>query len=446
MNGIQMLDFEPLTIPVSAEDPSGPDLDSEGNAEYLNFFAGTEPLLPMSYFEVVKPSGERGRFDPKAVDFETPLAAAKPLLTRTRDLRVLVLLAKLSILNRDLTGFTRCLVAIASLLETQWATVHPRDDNGDFTYRAVTIESLDVLPTVVNPLQFQPLIDNRRYGVISYRSYQVAKGEIASTEEADLDLATIERIVAETDLDILKTISTKLNELAAVIARIKTIWLDKAGPSRPLGLERVAGTVDGIASWLQQLVRQRDPAAVELSQDGPAASSNGEIPGEASELAQVGTVKSQAQAAAALEAIAEYFARSEPSNPALLLVRQAHEMVGKSFVEVMRMLVPAHVEAAAINIGRDKFFDLPIERMAVLPAPEAPSPVNGTGEQDVVFSTETRAQALLLLNHVATFFRSTEPSSPIPFLIDRARELAQRDFLSLLQDVLPEGALKTFNS
>ncbi|HEX2631743.1 MAG TPA: type VI secretion system ImpA family N-terminal domain-containing protein, partial [Bradyrhizobium sp.] len=301
MNGIQMLDFEPLTIPVSAEDPSGPDLDSEGNAEYLNFFAGTEPLLPMSYFEVVKPSGERGRFDPKAVDFETPLAAAKPLLTRTRDLRVLVLLAKLSILNRDLTGFTRCLVAIASLLETQWATVHPRDDNGDFTYRAVTIESLDVLPTVVNPLQFQPLIDNRRYGVISYRSYQVAKGEIASTEEADLDLATIERIVAETDLDILKTISTKFNELAAVIARIKTIWLDKAGPSRPLGLERVAGTVDGIASWLQQLVRQRDPAAVELSQDGPAASSNGEIPGEASELAQVGTVKSQAQAAAALE-------------------------------------------------------------------------------------------------------------------------------------------------
>jgi type VI secretion system protein ImpA len=157
-------------------------------------------------------------------------------------------------------------------------------------------------------------------------------------------------------------------------------------------------------------------------------------------------VKSQAQAAAALQAIAEYFARSEPSNPALLLVRQAHEMVGKSFVEVMRMLVPAHVEAAAINIGRDKFFDLPIERMAVLPAPEVPSPVNGTCAQDIVFSTETRASALLLLNHVATFFRSTEPSSPIPFLIDRARELAQRDFLSLLQDVLPEGALKTFNS
>src|SRR3954454_18460041 len=147
MNGIRMLDFEALTIPVSADDPSGPDLDADGNAEYLNFFAGTEPLLPMSYFEVVKPSGERGRFDPKAVDFEAQVSAAKPVLMRTRDLRVIVLLAKLSILNRDLSGFSRCLSAVASLLETQWSTVHPRDDNGDFTYRAVTIESLDVLPT-----------------------------------------------------------------------------------------------------------------------------------------------------------------------------------------------------------------------------------------------------------------------------------------------------------
>ena len=53
---------------------------------------------------------------------------------------------------------------------------------------------------------------------------------------------------------------------------------------------------------------------------------------------------------------------------------------------------------------------------------------------------------LARLQHVAAFFRTSEPSSPIPFLIDRARELAQRDFLNLLQDVLPEGALKQFDS
>jgi type VI secretion system protein ImpA len=34
-----------------------------------------------------------------------------------------------------------------------------------------------------------------------------------------------------------------------------------------------------------------------------------------------------------------------------------------------------------------------------------------------------------------------EPSSPVPYLLDRARNLATRDFLSLLQDVLSEEAI-----
>jgi type VI secretion system protein ImpA len=72
-------------------------------------------------------------------------------------------------------------------------------------------------------------------------------------------------------------------------------------------------------------------------------------------------------------------------------------------------------------------------------------PVSEPAEPDVAFCAPNRATALALLQHVAGFFRNSEPSSPIPFLIDRARELAQRDFLNLLQDVLPEGALKQFD-
>ena len=86
---------------------------------------------------------------------------------------------------------------------------------------------------------------------------------------------------------------------------------------------------------------------------------------------------------------------------------------------------------------------LPIERMAEL----ATSSSSGIESevQDTVFSAENRAQALGLLAKAAAFFRTAEPSSPIPFLVDRARDLAQRDFLSLLNDVLPEGALKTID-
>ncbi|MFB9269877.1 type VI secretion system ImpA family N-terminal domain-containing protein [Bradyrhizobium erythrophlei] len=434
-----MLDVAFLTQPVTAEDPCGPDLDATGDVQYLNFFAAAESLLPMSYFEVVNAHGERGRFDPKAIDFAGQFTAAQPLLARTRDLRLTLLLAKFSILNRDLDGFLSCLKATAVLLREQWEAVHPRGENDDYALRAVTVEAIDVFPTVINPLQFLPLIENRRHGSLNYRAYQVAKGEIpAADADVDMpDLGTIERIVSETDLDTLKTVSARCSAVAAEIAGIKAIWHEKLNSGQPLSLDRLSGVANGMAAWLAGLVAARDPTAT-AAPVNDATQVDVQAPVEIT-----GAVVSPAQASAALAATADYFARMEPSNPALLLVRQAQEMVGKSFIEVMRMLVPSLVESAAINIGRDKVFDLPIERMAELATACSPAAANDT--QDIVFTIENRTQALDLLAKVASFFRAAEPSSPIPFLVDRARDLAQRDFLSLLNDVLPEGALKTID-
>ena len=434
-----MLDVASLTQPIAADDPCGPDLDAIGDVQYLNFFAGAESLLPMSFFEVVNANGERGRFDPKAVDFAGQFAAAQPILARTRDLRLNLLLAKFSILNRDLDGFLCCLKATNLLLREQWEAVHPKGEDGDYALRAVTVEAIDVFPTVINPLQFVPLIENRRHGNLNYRAYQIAHGEIpAGDADADgPDLAAIERIVSETDLDTLKATSGRCSAVAAEIAGIKQTWHEKLNAGQPISLDRLSGLVNGMAAWLAGLVASRDQAAIAATAEdvGPVDT---QAPSDTT-----GVVTSSAQASAALAAVAGYFARMEPSNPALLLVRQAQEMVGKSFIEVMRMLVPAHVESAAINIGRDKVFDLPIERMAELATSLSSTAENNT--QDIVFSVESRAQALGLLAKVASFFRTAEPSSPIPFLADRARDLAQRDFLSLLNDVLPEGALKTID-
>lgn len=440
-----MLDFDTLTQPLTPDAPCGPDLDAEGDIQYLNFLAGAEPILPSSYFDVVKSTGERGRFDPKSVDFETHFTAVKPLLARTRDLRLTVLLAKLSILNKDLPSFVVCVRAISALLENQWEEVHPRGEDGDYSYRAVTVEAIDVMPTVVNPLQFLPLIENRRYGSVTFRAYMTANGQIASSDDADLDLSTIARIVSETDLDILKSTSTTFSELAALIAGIQKTWRQNSNSAQPLSFEKLSAAVADISAWLSDIVRNREPGAVEAFAVSADPGEEQAAPGSPPQTGSA-TLTSPGAASAALAAIAGYFAKSEPSNPALLLVRQAQEMVGKSFVEVIRMLVPEHVEAAAVNIGRGQFFNLPIERMAALLGDSEMAAACEFQDQGFVFAVESRAQALALLGQVAGYFKTTEPSSPIPFLADRARELAQRDFLSLLQDVLPEGALKTIDN
>ena len=58
------------------------------------------------------------------------------------------------------------------------------------------------------------------------------------------------------------------------------------------------------------------------------------------------------------------------------------------------------------------------------------------------YDIQTRSQAIALLEQVQRYFRASEPSSPVPMLCERARALAERDFMGVLRDVLPKAALK----
>jgi type VI secretion system protein ImpA len=158
---------------------------------------------------------------------------------------------------------------------------------------------------------------------------------------------------------------------------------------------------------------------------------------------------SLADATSALAAIADYYSRREPSSPTLPLVRQARDLVGKSFLEVMTILVPSQVEKAAFQIGTDQVFDLPVGRLsghsAVASAGNDSQDMQSGETPGPRYRVESRAQAIALLDGVQRYFRVSEPSSPVPMLCERARTMAERDFMSVLRDVLPKAALRNVN-
>jgi len=124
--------------------------------------------------------------------------------------------------------------------------------------------------------------------------------------------------------------------------------------------------------------------------------------------------------------------------------------MGKSFLEVMRILVPSQVDKAVIAIGRDQVFDLPVERLSAFAAipknPQADGSPPADGSAARRFAANNRADAIRLLEQIGAFYRVAEPSSPVPFFTERARSLMERDFLSLLKDILPKAALKSIGA
>jgi type VI secretion system protein ImpA len=424
-----------LCTPFSDADPCGPDLDMEGDSDYLNFFAGVEGVLPITFFSVEDGSP----FDRSTVDLKSQVEAIKPLLARTRDIRLLILQARLSILNKDLGGFAQNLAATAYWLDKFWSVVHPRPLPGD-SARSGAVSTLE-LPTVIFPLQYAPLVESRRHGAISYRTWMIATAEVKPrTGEVQLPQAIVTEAISAASPEVLAAARKNIALVKTSLDSIRNVFLANGESA---GLDKLSALVATIRAFIDP---QATAAEAGAQTDGADADLAGAAAGEAGPAPT-----SLAQASEALAAIADYYSRSEPSSPILLLVRQAHHLIGKSFFEVMNILIPAHVEKAAFQIGADQFFDLPLEKLSnfaeVPPAPGDGQSVEESGAEGPAprYTVANRAQAIALIDQVHRYFRRSEPSSPVPMLCERARALAERDFMAVLRDVLPKDALRNIN-
>jgi len=413
--------------PISADAPCGPDLDLEGDPDFLNFMAATEGQLPASFFS----------FDRKSIDFPAAFAAAEPLLKRTHDVRLYALLAKLAILNRDLAGFGAWMVTIASLLEQRWDEVHPRGENGDFGARLAQLGTLNDGPVVVLPLQYAPLIESQRDGAFVFRAELVGSGDVKPREGETLPpAAAVTRILEQCDFDLLRARAALVGQIGQAAASIERTTQERVGYEQGVKLNDLRSLIERIQAYLQAAIARRDPNAATTHAAADSPDPEGET--RASGSAKPGRFTSLAEVDAALAAAHGYFLASEPSSPALMLVGQARESLGKTLYDVLKLLAPAHAEAARVFVGRDSPFPVPVSALANTVGPEI--------ARASVDPSASRAEALQVIDAVAAHLRSAEPSSPAPLLLERAKALASRDFLALLGELMPEESLNAMKT
>ncbi|WP_225769731.1 type VI secretion system protein TssA [Inquilinus sp. Marseille-Q2685] len=78
-------------------------------------------------------------------------------------------------------------------------------------------------------------------------------------------------------------------------------------------------------------------------------------------------------------------------------------------------------------------------RPSAAPAAEIPE---GTAPPTVVLSGEIRDRndVIGMLDRICRWYRTNEPASPVPALLERAKRLVSKDFMALLLELAPEGA------
>jgi len=130
---------------------------------------------------------------------------------------------------------------------------------------------------------------------------------------------------------------------------------------------------------------------------------------------------------AAVQSITKLFVDHSGQRPSLDLLQQTMKRVGDFYAK-------QDAEAAGAEAG-----DAEAEAEAEGGADELGGASGPAGKPPRSAGLATRADAVRILQQVATFLRTSEPSSPAPIFVDRAIKLLQMDFAAIVKELMPES-------
>ncbi|WP_170167080.1 ImpA family type VI secretion system protein [Paracoccus methylarcula] len=440
-----------LLAPVSEQDPCGPDLEREDDPDFVDYYFEAEARMPERYFTpgTAADGSDDRLFDPRSIDLGKEKAIIDGLLARSRDLRLLGLLARFQILAGRLGDFADTAEDMAAMM-MQWPEeVHPQVDRGVGERRAA-IEALNSQPTVVMPLLHLSLVSN---GEVTLRRHMVAGGK-AEARKSEGDIAgsdLLGPLRSEANRQAVANVNDQLTRIADALHRMAGLAASHPVKTFTPDLGAVRAAIADMQAMIASVRPDLRPwsasAATPISTanaegDTTGAETEGAVPaGQASAPPQtragtVPTIPNRATAAAALEAAKAWLAGHEPSSPALVLVTQAQLLVGAPLVEAIEVLMPAQAGNVVLHIGQGSSFSLPMARLKELTASGLEQDPKASGQPAVLPAIARRGDLIGHLLGVEGYFAAQEPASPIPLLLVKAREMLEKRFDAIMAELL----------
>lgn len=333
-----MANIQDLLTETSAEPPCGPDLTYDNDFQSME--SAAQGKVEQQFGDTVIPA--------EPPDWRDVERQASALMQRTKDLRVAVLLCRAWTILHGLPGTLQGLQLCAALLERHWEHVHPLPEDGDdYFMRMNALGTLSDVTGFVRDLRNADFLRGA-LGQISVRDAELmARGNVPedlphlTADELRMASARAHAEGHET----LLAVTPALQELDRIRACCEQHLPSHQQPE----LDGLRQLLLALGQWLPQSTGDADTAA----ETDPAAQA-GTGDGLASQPAP-GTphtpARNREQAIAQLLEIAAFVERTEPSNPAPLLIRRAARFMRMGFMDILRELSPDSLAQVEVITG-----------------------------------------------------------------------------------------------
>lgn len=321
-----VIELEKLLAEVGSQPPCGANLEYDADFQALEAAARG------------KPEQELGDQRTAAVppDWDDVKRRAEVLFTRTKDLRVAILLARALVRLTGLPGLAQSLQLVRALLDRYWQNIHPEldPDDQDPTMRLNALVALADPEGMLRDVRQALVVPAVKQGRVTVREVLIASGRASPAEgEAARSLTEVEGILRQAAIDhpaAMEAATASVRDIGA----ISVLVTEKVGGERTIDLGPLRNLLAPVAAVCDRVLGVESPAA---------APATGESAGTGQATVAVpatGEIRSRDDAIRLLERICEFMERTEPANPAPLLIRRAQRLISKSFLEIIAELAP----------------------------------------------------------------------------------------------------------
>jgi type VI secretion system protein ImpA len=298
-----------------------------------------EDTALLASFDTFRVFGQSAPHEP-APEWTAIRAKAAEALCKSKDLRLLAHLASAVLRTDGLPAFAETLTIASRWLEMYWRDTYPRiDEDGIFRRNALNYFADPI--AIVDGVRRAPLIRSAQHGTYSLRDIEIAAGLVPADGKSPPEQARIDAaMTAASREDMTRLHETVVGGLAALTridARMNEDGVNAAPSFQPLSSQ---------LAKIDRLLRKHLVPAVEAGDADAPAGGDGVAPQVQTRGAAVGVIRTREDAIRALDAVADFFRRHEPSSPIPLFVDRAKRLVSKDFLEVLADIAPGAVPEA----------------------------------------------------------------------------------------------------
>jgi len=328
------VDVGKLVDPISEESPCGEDLE---DSQLLASFDAYRIFGQLS-----APGDE--------IDWREVRGKAEEALGRSRDFRLLAHLAVAQLRTAGLLKFCDVLSVASAWLESYPDAVFPRVDE-DAILRKNALNNFADRMAVVDAVRRAPFVAHPQLGSFSLRDHEIATGKLAVVAgEAESgeggDTPTESQILAAltaASTEALAEVDDHAVSAASALRRIDDLMRASGGAEAAPDFDQLLVALDRIHALLGEQIAQRSGRAASAAEGNAEAQSGGVI--------NAGSIRSREDAMRALDAVATFFRRNEPSSPVPMFIERAKRLVDKDFLDVLADVVPEAVQQARLAGG-----------------------------------------------------------------------------------------------